>query len=46
MLHYVLGKQNEFLNDNLKSYSRLINIPNVHILPENAHQKIESIEKN
>ena len=40
-----LGKQNEFLNDNLKSYSRLINIPNVHILPENAQQKIESIEK-
>ena len=40
-----LGKQNEFLNDNLKSYSRLINIPNVHILPENAHQKIEGIEK-
>ena len=40
-----MGKQNEFLNDNLKSYSRLINIPNVHILPENAQQKIESIEK-
>jgi len=40
-----LGKQNEFLNDNLKSYSRLINVPNVHILPENAQQKIQSIEK-
>ena len=40
-----LGKQNEFLNDNLKSYSRLINVPNVHILPENAQQKIMSIEK-
>ena len=39
-----LGKQNEFLNDNLKSYSRLINVPNVDILPENAQQKIESIE--
>ena len=40
-----LGKQNEFLNDNLKSYSRLINVPNVHILQENAQQKIQSIEK-
>ena len=40
-----LGKQNEFLNDNLKSYSRLINIPNVDILPGNAQKKLESIEK-
>lgn len=40
-----LGKQNEFLNDNLKSYSRLINIPNVDILPRNAQKKLESIEK-
>ena len=40
-----LGKQNEFLNDNLKSYSRLINVPNVDILPGNAIKKLESIEK-
>ena len=40
-----LGKQNEFLNDNLKSYSRLINVPNLNILPENAQNKLESIEK-
>ncbi len=40
-----LGKQNEFLNDNLKSYSRLINIPNVDILPGNSQRKLESIEK-
>ncbi len=40
-----LGKQNEFLNDNLKSYARLINIPNVNILPENAQKKLEGIEK-
>ena len=40
-----LGKQNEFLNDNLKSYSRLINVPNLNILPENAQKKLESIEK-
>ena len=40
-----LGKQNEFLNDNLKSYSRLINIPNLDILPGNAQKKLESIEK-
>ena len=40
-----MGKQNEFLNDNLKSYSRLINVPNLNILPENAQKKLESIEK-
>ena len=40
-----LGKQNEFLNDNLKSYSRLINVPNLSILPENACKKFEEIDK-
>ena len=40
-----LGKQNEYLNDNLKSYSRLINVPNLDIELENASKNIENIEK-
>ena len=40
-----LGKQDDALNDDLKTYSRLINIPNINILPENAYKQIETIEK-
>ena len=33
------------LNDNLKSYSGLINIPNLNILLRMLQKKLESIEK-